>query len=57
MTQQEILRYYNENGGLRCKHWTLDEIKHYIKSEFGKGQRVMKTTCQELKDTARMYQR
>jgi hypothetical protein len=57
MTQKEIIRYYEENGGLRCKNWTLEEIKAYIKSDLGKDQRVLKTTCIELKNTARIYQR
>lgn len=57
MTQREIIRYYEENGGLRCKDWTLQEIKEYIKGDLGQDQRVMKTTCIELKNTARIYQR
>jgi len=57
MKQKEIVRYYEENGGLRCKDWTLEQIKEKIKADFGESQRVMKATCQELKNTARIYQR
>ena len=57
MKQKEIIRYYEENGGLRCEGWTIQEIKNYIKSDFGKSQRVHMSTCQELKRTAEMYQR
>lgn len=57
MKQKEIIRYYKENGGLRCKDWNLEQIKEKIKADFGESQRVMKSTCQELKNTARIYQR
>lgn len=57
MTQKEIINYYEENGGLRCKNWTLNEIKDHIKADLGKNQRVLKTTCIELKNAARIYQR
>lgn len=57
MKQQEIIRYYEDNGGLRCKYWTIQEIKDCIKSDFGKEQRVYKSTCRELKRTAEMFQR
>lgn len=57
MKQQELINYFEENGGLRCKYWTIKEIKSYIKSEFGKKQRVYKSTCIELKRSAEMYQR
>ena len=56
MTQEEIIRYFNENGGLCCKYWTLKEIKQYIKDTFGKEQRVYESTCEELKRTAQMFQ-
>lgn len=57
MTQREIIKYYNENGGLRCKSWTIKEIKEYIKADLGQLQRVNKTTCYELKRTAEIFQR
>lgn len=57
MTQREILKYYEENGGLRCKGWTLLAIKETIKDDFGKKVRVYWSTCRELKRTAEMYQR
>ena len=57
MTQKEIIRYYNDNGGLRCKGWTLKEIKEYIKADLGSDQRVYDATCRELKRTAETCQR
>ena len=57
MTQQEIINYYDENGGLRCKDWTIPEIKEYIKEDLGQGQRVTFDTCFPLKRTAEIYQR
>lgn len=57
MKQQEIINYYEEIGGLRCKYWTIKEIKSHIKCEFGKKQRVYESTCIELKRSAEMYQR
>lgn len=57
MKQNEIIKYYEDNGGLRCKYWTVKEIKDCIKSDFGKKQRVYNSTCAELKRTAEMYQR
>lgn len=57
MTQKQIIEYYNENGGLRCKNWTIKEIKEYIKAELGQHQRVFYRTCWELKRTAEIYQR
>lgn len=57
LTQKQIIEYYNDNGGLRCKDWTLKEIKEEIKAEFGQHQRVYKSTCLELKRTAELYQR
>jgi hypothetical protein len=56
MKQSEIIKYYEENGGLRCKYWNIKQIKSYIKSEFGKKQRVYDSTCIELKRSAEMYQ-
>lgn len=56
MTQEEIIKYFNENGGLCCKYWTLKEIKQYIKDTFGKEQKVYESTCEELKRTAQMFQ-
>lgn len=55
MTQNELYRYYAEQE-LRCKHWTLNEIKTYIKNEFPK-QRVFEKTLRSLKNNAEMYQR
>lgn len=57
MTQKELIKFYNENGGLRCKSWGVKEIKAFIKAEFGKKQRVYKSTCYDLKRTAEIYQR
>lgn len=57
MKQNEIIAYYADNGGLRCKGWTIKEIKDYVKSDLGKGQRVNVQTCRELKRTAEIYQR
>ena len=57
MKQQEIIRYYEDNGGLCCKCWTIKEIKEYIKSDLGREQRVYNSTCQLLKRTAEIYQR
>lgn len=57
MKQQEIIRYYEDNGGLRCKFWTIKEIKEYIKSDLGREQRVYVATCRLLKRTAEIYQR
>ena len=56
MTQREIIRHYEDVGGLRCKHWSLKEIKDYIKADFGSRQVVYWATCRELKRTAEMYQ-
>lgn len=56
-TQKQIIEYYNETGGLRCKYWTIKEIKECIKADFGQHQRVYVSTCRELKRTAEIYQR
>lgn len=56
MTQREIVRHYEDVGDLRCKHWSLKEIKDYIKADFGSRQVVYWATCRELKRTAEMYQ-
>lgn len=56
MTQQQLLDYYYENE-LRCKGWSLDEIKSYIKEDFGSQQRVYKKTCWLIRRTAEIYQR
>ena len=55
MTQNELYQYYAEQE-LRCKHWTLKEIKTYIKNEFPK-QRICEKTLRSLKRDAEMYQR
>jgi len=52
MKQQEIIKYYENNGGLLCSDWTLKEIKDYIKSDLGADQRVYKSTCYLLKRMA-----
>lgn len=57
MTQKELIKFYNENGGLRCKYWSIKEIKAFIKAEFGEKQRVYKNTCNTLKAFAEIYQR
>lgn len=56
MTQHQIIQYFNECGGLRCKEWTYKEIKEYVKRCFGRHQRVSETTCRELKRTAQINQ-
>ena len=57
MKQKEIIKYYEENGGLRCKTWSIEEIKSYLKLVFGDKQRVYYNTCVLLKRTAEIYQR
>lgn len=57
MKQKEIIKYYEGIGGLRCKFWTIKEIKEYIKSDLGREQRVYVATCRLLKRTAEIYQR
>ena len=57
MKQIDIIRYFNENGGLRCKHWSIKEIREYIHIQFPMCKRVLTSTCEELKHTAQMYQR
>lgn len=56
MTQKQIIKYYND-GGLRCKNWSIKEIKEAIKADLGQHQRVYESTCRELKRTAEIYQR
>lgn len=56
MKQKEIISYYKENGGLRCKGWTVNEIKKFIKNEFGKSQKVYESTCLTLKRMAEINQ-
>lgn len=56
MTQKEIIKYFEEIGGLRCKNWTIKEIKEYIKNTLN-CKRVYKSTCYYLQRTAIMYQR
>jgi hypothetical protein len=56
MKQKEIISFFNENGGLRCKYWSLKEIYNYIKETFPK-QRVSKSTYIVLKRTAEIYQK
>lgn len=56
MTQKEIIKYFEENGGLRCKNWTIKEIKDYIKNILN-CKRVYKSTCYCLQRSAIMYQR
>lgn len=55
MTQQELVHYY-EKSELRCKFWSVSEIKQYIKAEFGDSQRVYKTTCYKIKRYALLFQ-
>ncbi len=57
LTQDEIIEYYEDYGGLACKYWTFKEIKDCIKATFGKHQTVTRKTCQYLKDMATRYQR
>lgn len=57
MTQKEILKYYKDNGGLRCKDWSWKEIYGYIKRDLGEHQRVWKITCLRLKREAEVNQR
>ena len=56
MNQKEVIKYYENNGGLRCKDWSVGEIKDYIKSDLGKKQRVYTKTCNLLKRTAEISQ-
>lgn len=55
-TQREIIDYYLGNGGLRCKGWSLKDIKDKIKADFGAWQRVYKSTCIFLQSDARCRQ-
>jgi hypothetical protein len=57
MRAKEILKHYRENGGLRCKNWSLDEIKQEVKSTFGKEQVVSRQLCFLLKREAEIFQR
>lgn len=57
MKQKDIIKFFDENGGLRCKNWSIKQIKEYIKSLFGRNQYVYENTCRELKRTAEIYQR
>ena len=57
MNQKELIKYYENNGGLRCKYWSIGEIKDYIKSDLGEKQRVYTKTCNLLKRTAEISQR
>lgn len=56
MKQKEILQYYRDNGGLRCKGWSVKEIKEKIKSDLGQNQRVFKITCFRLRREAEIHQ-
>lgn len=56
MTQKEIVKYYQDNGGLRCKDWSVKEIREYIKSDLGQEQLVTPRTCLLLKNIANCYQ-
>ena len=57
MSQKEIVKYYQDNGGLRCKYWSVKEIREYIKSDLGQEQMVGTRTCLLLKNIANYYQR
>lgn len=57
MTQKEIVEYYQDNGGLRCKDWSAKEIREYIKSDLGKEQWVSPRTCMLLRNIANCCQR
>lgn len=57
MKQKDIIKFFSENGGLRCKDWNIKQIKTYIKCLFGKNQYVYENTCRELKRLAEIYQR
>ncbi len=53
MTQEDILKYYNENGGLRCKTWSLERIRNHIKDELGdRAPRILRKTCLRLRTEA-----
>lgn len=56
MTQSELLSYYEEVE-LRCKGWSLQEVKDYIKEEFGNSQRVYLKTCWHIRRNAELNQR
>lgn len=47
MAQKEIIKYFEGNGGLRCKNWTIKEIKEYIKNTLN-CKRVYENTCHYL---------
>lgn len=57
MKQKDIIKFFSENGGLRCKDWNIKQIKTYIKCLFGRNQYVYENTCRELKRLAEIYQR
>lgn len=56
MKQKDIIKYYEENGGLRCKNWSIDTIREHVKNDLN-CKRVLKQTCYELKRSAEIYQR
>ena len=56
MSQKEIIKYYEGNGGLRCKNWTIRQIQNHVKGDLGVSI-VTPRTAIELKNTARVYQR
>ena len=55
MTQKEIISYFEENGGFRCKDWSIKEIRKYIKDTLN-CKRVYESTCYYLKSSAIIYQ-
>ena len=60
MKQKDIIKFFSENGGLRCKDWNIKQIKTYIKYKFlsrAKNIAVYENTCRELKRLAEIYQR
>lgn len=56
MTQKEILQFFTDYGGLRCRDWSLRQIRAHLKAYFGNDQRIYLSTCRALKQAARMYQ-
>jgi len=56
MTQKEIIKYYEENGGLRCKGWKIREIQKHVKDDLNVNL-VTPRTAILLKRTAEIYQR
>lgn len=53
MPQKEIIKYYEDNGGLQCKNWTIRQIQNHIKGDLGISL-VTPRTAIELRNAARI---